>query len=237
MKDYTGHDLILATGVPGSRWSATLRVISFNKGINRSDERSQWQYERLVMLNGNKTEIGWHRGAYWGPNHAQGYNFDKLHLMTKAEIVNEFKKPYDDWESGVKIIKSHWFSYHLPLLKELFPDAKFIATWKTNEFSFNWWHKVGGWDISYPHYQWYENDTRMKKQIAIENANILNFFDLKRYTVSETLQALGLPGEMPTEAEIDSIDYRLKSLTEGTNNTYYDVFEQIISRNDQGIVG
>ena len=37
-EDYTGKDLILATGAPGSRWSGILRMITSNIDINISDE-------------------------------------------------------------------------------------------------------------------------------------------------------------------------------------------------------
>lgn len=227
LTEYTGHDLIIATGVPGSQWSAALRIVSFNEGINRSDESKDTFYE------GAKA---WHSGAYWGPYHKQGHNFDRLDLLSKEQVITEFKKPYREWNLGIKIIKSHWFAYHLPLLKEMFPDAKFIATYRTNEESFDWWHVCGGWDIGYPHYTWYVDNARMQKQIAIENEHILDFFKLKRYNLGELLTSLGLKDTMPNNSEIDLIDTKLGRIAHDADKSYLQICEKIVRRNKQGII-
>jgi len=236
IENYTGHDLIIATGAPGSRWSATLRVLSFNSAINRTDEDDSYMYDRIEYDDqGNKVEHGWHRGAYWGPGHQQGDKFDRLDQLSKQEILTEFMRPYTDWNTGIKIIKSHWFSYHLPLLKQLFPDAKFVANYKTDEFCYNWWHTVGGWNITYPHYHWYENNERMAKQISIENSHIREFFTVQHYTLESALSELGLDTAMPSDDEIDVIDWKLKSLTADNDKSYYDMMSMVISRNEMGI--
>ena len=237
MIDYQGEDLIIATGAPGSRWSASLRVISFNPRINRSDEHDDFKYDQVDYdSDGNKIEgHGWHRGAYWGPNHKQGHTFDRLDLMSKEDIVYEFAKPYKNFAPGVKIIKSHWFAYHLPLLKEMFPRAKFIAMIQTNEFCFDWWHTVGGWDITYPHYDWYENDIRMRNQIKKENKHIRDFFEIDNYTIEQAFHKLGLPDEMPSDSELDEIDSKVASLTKQYAESYTEVLQMIMRRNRMGI--
>ena len=235
---YNGEDLILVTGAPGSRWSATCRTISFNKEINNSDEKEEWKYDHVTknIETGKKKEHGWHRGAYWGPYHQQGQMFDRLDLLSKDDVIQEFKKPITNWNYGKKIIKSHWFSYHLPLLKEMFPKAILVAIYQSDDFCFDWWHKVGGWNITYPHYNWYVDDERMKRQIAIENQKIKEFFDLKTYTLYELLEELNLPVEIPTDKELDNQDDKLKSLTEEKNYSYKEMLELVISRNSMGIV-
>ena len=41
--------------------------------------------------------------------------------------------------------------------------------------SYDWWKKAGGFDISYPSYKCYENLSKMKDEIAAQNAAILQF--------------------------------------------------------------
>ena len=198
-EEYTGKDLIIATGPPGSRWSGTLRMITSNININISDETTDRIYDHMA-INPNTGKLaarGWHRGAYWGPDHEFGSKFDVIDTLTKEEIIEEFKRPFENWEPGKKIIKSHWFAYHLPFLKEMFPDAKFIGVQRSNESCFEWWHVCGGWDISYPHYFWYKDDDRMRKQIAEENSCITKFFpNREKHTIEEVFLALGLSNEI-----------------------------------------
>lgn len=236
--DYKGEDLILVTGAPGSRWSATCRTISFNKEINNSDEKEEWKYDHVTknIETGKKKEHGWHRGAYWGPYHQQGHFFDQLDKLSKDEIITEFKKPFAVWDSGKKIIKSHWFSYHLPLLKEMFPEAKMLAVYMPDDFCFDWWHKVGGWNITYPYYKWYSNDDKMMKQIQTENQYIKNFFNLKQYTLYQLLEELNLPIEIPSDEDLDKQDDKLRSLTEEKNYNYIELLELVISRNKMGLL-
>ncbi len=214
-EDYTGKDLILATGAPGSRWSGSLRMLTANVNVNSTDESPDRYYDHVALnpKTGKMATRGWHRGAYWGPDHEFGKTFDKIDQMSKQDIIKEFKGPYTDWESGVKIIKSHWFAYHLPFLKEMFPDAKFFAKHMPNDDCFEWWHVCGGWDISYPHYFWYKDDERMKQQIAIENEHILNFFkEVKHYNIKDLFAKLGLPNETITWQDFCAKDAKLSEV-------------------------
>ncbi len=224
-EDYTGQDLIIATGAPGSRWSGTLRMITCNTDINISDETPDRIYDHIAVnpKTGAEQARGWHRGAYWGPDHEFGSKFDVINTLTKEEIVEEFKKPFGNWEPGKKIIKSHWFAYHLPFLKEMFPDAKFIGVQRSNTGCFEWWHVCGGWDISYPHYFWYKDDDRMREQIAKENACITQFFpDRKNHTIEEIFSALGLPNKIVKYKEFLGRDDKLAEVLDDKNSTKSD---------------
>lgn len=210
---YQGEDLIIAMGAPGSRWSGAIRMLSLMyENINTTDNTEEHSYSKVVSRSaytsalkenvpkgkvdeGNGTvKIGWHRGAYWGPGNPAGNKFDVMNELTKEEIIEEFKKPFTNWDHGIKIIKSHWFSYHIPLLREMFPKAVLWAFYDTDEICLKWWHTVGGWDITYPNYEWYVDDETMLKQIGIENSEIRKYFDLKRYnTWQEAATALGFP--------------------------------------------
>jgi len=224
---YQGEDLILAMGAPGSRWSGSIRCIQSQTDINTSDERPELTYDG---------EMGWHRGAYWGPNHTQGHNFDRLDNMDYSECLTEFKRPFTDWNTGIKIIKSHWFSYHIPQLREWFPKAKLIAFYMPDDFCFDWWHKVGGWNITYPHYEWYENDERMRLQIEIENACIQQAFPvLENLSLEEIHKKLGLSTQLISDHEIDEWDKKLPQLREIFNKSNQEVLNNTVYRTFTGI--
>lgn len=178
MTDYTGHDLIFATGAPGSKWSRILSSLGLHPGINNSDKDKFPRYNLDVMFaNGRMMPVGNHTGAYFGPDNNVGEKFDDLTKLTKEEFIEEIKRPFDNWHQGLKIVKSHWFSYgnNLDWLLENFPDSKIILVYNGDDVAFKWWHFVGGWDISFPTYTWYNNDQRMYEKILEENHYLLNF--------------------------------------------------------------
>jgi hypothetical protein len=174
-ENYQGEDLILGTGVPGSRWSGVFKALMYVSHVNSTNVELQYGKKFFNTDRGEIKTYGWHYGTYWGPYHEHGNDFDKLNKMTKKEIIQEFAAPFDSWDR-VKLVKSHWFVYHLELLTELFPRARIIGAYLPNDISFRWWHKLGGWDIGYPPYDWFVNDERMKKHIKIGNALMLAFF-------------------------------------------------------------
>jgi hypothetical protein len=178
MTDYTGHDLIFATGAPGSKWSRILSSLGLHPSINNSDKDKFPKYNLDVMFaSGKIMPVGNHSGAYFGPDNNVGERFDDLTKLSKEEFLEEIKRPFDNWDQGFKIIKSHWFSYqgNLDWLLENFPDAKIILVYNGDDTAFKWWHFVGGWDISFPTYTWYNNDQRMYEKILEENHYLLEF--------------------------------------------------------------
>jgi len=232
MAEYEGDDLIIAMGAPGSRWSGSIRAIQTSVDVNTTDDDS----ERIYDLVDGEMPLGWHRGAYWGPYHEFGNNFDRLDDLTKEEVVSEFKRPFSNWNHGIKIIKSHWFSYHIPLLREWFPKAKLIAFYMPDDFCFDWWHKVGGWNITYPHYEWYENDERMRLQIEIENACIQQAFPvLENLSLEEIHKKLGLSTQLISDHEIDEWDKKLPQLREIFNKSNQEVLNNTVYRTFTGI--
>ena len=254
---YQGEDLILAMGAPGSRWSGAIRILSLMyENINTSDNNNEWNYEKSVSYNkylqatrlkdrreepNRQIKVGWHRGAYWGPGNPAGDKFDILDTLTKEEIIEEFKKPFANWESGIKIIKSHWFSYHIPLLRELFPKAILWSFYDTDKICQEWWHTVGGWEISYPNYDWYKDDETMLKQIGIENNNIKDNFNLKRYTTwKETVKELGFPVNIRTPAEIIDMEPKFidsfKPSMYSNSKNFNKFLDSVFSRKKMGII-
>ena len=243
-ENYTGKDLIIATGAPGSRWSGILRMLTANIDINVSDENEDRLYDHMAInpKTGKLAARGWHRGAYWGPDHDFGSQFDVINQLSKDEIVEQFKGPYANWEPGIKIIKSHWFAYHLPFLKKMFPEAKFVGVYRTNEECFEWWHICGGWDISYPHYYWYKNDERMKQKIAEENEHIMNFFsNLEFRKIDEMFSLLGLPNKTITFEDFTARDSKLTDVLanrrgDREEGNYEDALNFVVERHKIGII-
>lgn len=210
--EYKGKDLILAMGAPGSRWSGTIRLLSLmHEEINRSDETEELKYDRYYTdEQGRERSIGWHRGAYWGPYHTHGQKFDTMDI-TKEEALAEFSAPYADWDNGIKIVKSHWFSYHIPKLQEWFPEATLLCFYMEDKECFDWWHEVGGWDIKYPHYEWYKDDEGMMRQITAENDQLRKHFDLKNYYDYDLSKELGLSENIRTVEEMNAIDDKIQT--------------------------
>ena len=233
MAEYTGHDLILCMGVPGSRWSGSIRSIQTAVEINTSDDSPARIYDKSD-IDPTFKPLGWHRGCYWGPYHEYGHNFDTL--PSKEDAIEQFKAPFTVWEPGVKIIKSHWFSYHIPKLREWFPDAKLVAFYVPEDEALEWWHKVGGWDIIYPHYDWYENDQRMREQTAIENSNILEHFELKNYELKEIVLELGLSGLFQGEDYVFQWDPKMKTMSEKLGKHYTEMLNSNIKRIKTGVI-
>lgn len=173
-ENYDGADLILGTGVPGSKWSGVFKSLMYITAINSENNGMRYGKDFYNTEKDMVITHGWHYGSYWGPNHEYGCNFDNLDKMTKKEIIKEFATPFSTWDK-IKLVKSHWFVYHLPLLVKLFPRARIIAAYLPDDIAFRWWHKLGGWDIKYPPYDWFVGDKRMKKHIKYGNALVLSF--------------------------------------------------------------
>jgi hypothetical protein len=184
-----GSDLIFATGVPGSRWSRILGILSIHGDINSSDKIKFPTYNTEVTFpNGKTKKVGMHSSAYFGPGTGIGEDFHLLKKTTKEAFLQEVSTAFENFDSGIKIIKSHWFCYNLDWLKENFPKAKFIFVYNGNEEAFKWWHLVGGWNIKFPKYTWYENNERLYERIIVENELMLDFmkknnviFDIRNF--------------------------------------------------------
>lgn len=208
-----GHDLIFATGAPGSKWSRILTVLSNHSKINSSDRDKfpTWAIERN-LTDGEDKELGLHSGVYFGPDNGYGENFDNLDALTKEEFLNEISKPFDNFEEGIKVIKSHWFSYNLDWITRNFPKAKIILCYNGYQEAFKWWHLVGGWNIKFPIYTWYKDNERMYRQLSKEN-DLLIEFSIKHKlqfgelaTFEELLTSLGLAYENFLENNKEAVD-------------------------------
>lgn len=247
---YDGADLILLIGVPGSRWSNVHRRICEHPDVNTTDwsEDRSWNTPTLDV-HGDLKSTGGHRGSYWGPGNLFGEGFEYMHALSKQQILAEFMRAYDNW-TGVKVIKSHWFAYNIPYLRNMFPKAKILCCYVNDVDSFFWWYHSGGWGLGYANYAWYENNIKMFEKIKEENYNILKYnidrdINFKFYKRSELWGSLGLSkdpkvrGCSIAELEGDPLVKVKMAVCDGTyiNNFYHLVHsENVVLRKDHSIV-
>jgi len=151
---------IFLTGVPGSRWSGVAQEIEEFVDADCSDRTPEREYSHK--------KFSGHKGAYFGT----GMEFPAVFSETVLDA------PYTQ-QHGVtnqcRVHKSHEWAYVLDNLSEEFPKDWIVLIYRNSENSFNWWKEAGGWDIEYPDYSWYVNDSIMMKKIQEQNQLILDF--------------------------------------------------------------
>ena len=146
---------IFYTGAPGSKWSGVAQKFEQNHGFDTSDRTPYRQYSH--------GKFSGHIGAYFGTG------------MEFPALVDDWilKKPYSD--EGIPLLKSHEWVYKLPEIQRVFPDDWIVFVWRDSEQCFDWWKQVGGWNITYPNYDWYVNDKLMYARIEEQNQLMLDF--------------------------------------------------------------
>lgn len=146
---------IFFTGVPGSRWSGIAQEIESEGGYDISDRTPDRNYTH--------NKYSGHVGAYFGT----GMEFPAM-LDTK-----NLDLPYKG--TGIKLHKSHEWSLILDDIADLYDRSGIILIYRPNEASLNWWLQAGGFNITYPNYDYYKNEKTMAKHIATQNDAILKF--------------------------------------------------------------
>jgi len=160
---------IFVAGAPGSKWSSVVKNIYYSPSIDRTD----YSAERTYWHDASGTQQLMHLGAYFDPGMEFGdwflYEFGK---RTKAEHEAEFDRPFSG--EGVRIVKSHWFSYqqNIEYLRETWPECPLVLVHRTDDSCLGWWVKCGHFDITYPNYQNYSNLRSMAKIIEAQNTGI-----------------------------------------------------------------
>jgi hypothetical protein len=158
---------IFVAGAPGSKWSSVTKNIYYSADIDRSDYTDARTYWHDAS---GKMEL-MHLGAYFDPGMEFGDWFDRLSDHTKQECEQEFDRPFSG--SGVRIIKSHVFCYHLDFIKKTWPESPIILVHRGDDASLGWWVKCGHFDITYPRYNKYYKDLRhMARHIQQQNAHM-----------------------------------------------------------------
>jgi len=178
---------IFLTGAPGSRWSRVDRILRACL-VPKTD---------YTDVNEHRDWHG-HRGAYWNPGNEPGYDwilnfasYSKEHIIETLDSV--FSPIPEGMDTIVRIHKSHYFSYHLDKIHELFPDDAIVVVSQTTHMCFLWWQICGGHDTVFDSYHYYQRDyDSILNEIVKQNAAIDNFIEKqkikKNYLTLELLE-------------------------------------------------
>lgn len=191
---------IFVAGAPGSKWSSVVKNIYYSPSIDRSDYRDEWTYYH----DASGTRELMHLGAYFDPGMACALPED-LSVMSKKEAEASFDYPFKKDSTGVRIVKSHIFSYkeNLEYLRKHWPECPIVLVHRSDDSCLGWWVKCGHFDITYPDYSEYYRDLRhMAEIIKRQNAGItqalLQYDSGVRVNNNRTLcQTLSI--ELPTD--------------------------------------
>lgn len=145
---------IFFTGVPGSKWSGIAQILESSSAFNTTDRTPEREYAH--------NQFSGHKGAYFG----RGMEF----YPDPMEIDQAW-----NGGTGIKLAKSHDWAYMLDVIKPGFINDWVMLVYRPNEISNEWWHQAGGFDITYPNYEVYRDNDRMRNEIAEQNSNILQF--------------------------------------------------------------
>jgi hypothetical protein len=156
---------IFVSGAPGSKWSSVVKNIYYSPDIDSSDYTDQ----RTYWHDASGTYDLMHMGVYWGPAMEFGDWFEQLDQHSQEQNEAEFDAPFSG--SGIRIIKSHVFGYHIDYIKRTWPDCPVVLVDRSDDACLGWWVKCGEFNITYPTYRdYYRNLRDMSAAISRENA-------------------------------------------------------------------
>ena len=149
---------LLVAGAPGSKWSSVVKNIYWSEDLDKSD------YNPLTRsyyhdAEGTGTPQLMHSGAYFDP------------MMEFGPERSEWDKPFSG--NKTRLIKSHVFCEQLEELAKL--EHSMVLVYRNDDACIDWWLKCGGFDITYPKYDYYENVEKMKEHICSQNKGIQDF--------------------------------------------------------------
>lgn len=160
---------IFLTGVPGSRWGRIEQMMYQNADI--IDVSCKQNHQQNDPGQGTS-----HIYTFWGPYHEHGDGFDRLDLLGPNEVMRQIDQAYHPLDSRpVRIIRCHWFAYQLDWIAKNMPWVDILLAFREPEMSYRWWHESGGWDISYPTYEWFGTDTVLKREIMTQHKLMIKF--------------------------------------------------------------
>jgi hypothetical protein len=165
---------IFVAGAPGSKWSSVARNIYHSPDIDRSDYTLDRIYHGVNSANPT------HMGAYWDPGNEFGSWFDQLDQHGKQACETEFDRPFSG--TGIRIIKSHMFMYHVGFLKRHWPDSPVVLVHRGDDACLGWWVRCGGFNITYPDYRHHYKDVEnMYQEIVRQNSSMRPYWDLASF--------------------------------------------------------
>ena len=197
---------IFMAGAPGSKWSSVAKNIYYSPDIDQSDHSADRVYASSVAYNGTPM----HLGSYYDPGMEFGSWFDRLNEYSKEACENEFDRPFSG--TGVRIIKSHMFMYHVDFLKKTWPDSPIVLVHRGDDASLGWWVRCGGFKITYPDYTKYYKDLDfMAAEISRQNAAMRPHWDLASFVYNnhELCDRLSLT-HPPAEYQQNYADHKIR---------------------------
>jgi hypothetical protein len=193
---------IFVAGAPGSKWSSVVKNIYYSPGIDRSDYTDARTYCHDAS---GQMEL-MHLGAYFDPGMEFGNWFDRLNQYSKTECEAEFDRPFSG--TGVRIIKSHVFTYHIGFLKQNWPDSPIVMVHRGDDACLGWWVKCGHFDITYPDYhEYYRNLKHMAKEIQRQNSSMYPYWDIASFAFDNVGLCARLGISAPDEAYRQNYSY------------------------------
>lgn len=163
---------IFVAGAPGSKWSSVVKNIYYSPSINRTD----YSDDRTYYHDASGEMQLMHLGAYFDPGMEFGLP-ESMSTLTKKQAENLFDKAFTENSEGVRIVKSHIFSYleNIEYLRELWPECPIVLVYRNDDSCLGWWVKCGHFNITYPSYDWYYKDLKhMATKIKEQNQGITN---------------------------------------------------------------
>lgn len=202
---------IFVVGAPGSKWSGVARSIYMSPMINRTDHRDSNVY------NHRGTAVN-HIGSYFDPGMEYGDFFDHIEDYSREECEAEFDRPFSDTE-GPKIIKSHVLSKKIHVLRERWPNCPIVMVLRKDDDCWLWWKQAGGFDITYPSYEWYRDEIVMRGEIASQNRGIEKWFHKGKQcsNSNELAEVLGILD--PEIKDFSAQDTQVSVLSSKANET------------------
>lgn len=197
---------IFLAGAPGSKWSSVARNIYYSPDIDRSD----YTEDRVYSHSASGSLQPMHIGAYWDPGMEFGSWFDQLDQHSLDQCEAEFDRPFTG--TGVRIVKSHVFCYHLDFLKQHWPDSPVVLVHRGDDASLGWWVKCGHFDIKYPNYEpYYKNLENMSVEITRQNTAMRPHWEHASFvhTNVELCEQLGI-APPPAEYQQDYAEHKIR---------------------------
>jgi hypothetical protein len=193
---------IFVAGAPGSKWSSVVKNIYYSPDIDRSDyteARTYWHDASGQM------EL-MHLGAYFDPGMEFGNWFDCLDQHSREDCEQEFDRPF--LGTGVRIIKSHVFTYHIEFLKQNWPNSPIVLVHRGDDACLGWWVKCGHFDITYPDYHKYYRDLKhMAKEIQRQNSSMYPYWDIASFAFDNVGLCAQLGIDAPDETYRQNYSY------------------------------
>ena len=172
-KDQSQLKYIFVAGAPGSKWSSVVKNIYYSPDVDQSDYSEARTYYHDAS---GQMEL-MHIGAYFDPGMEYGDFFRNLSEYSKDECEAEFDRPFSG--TGVRIIKSHVFMYHIDFIRKTWPDCPIILVHRGDDACLGWWVKCGHFNITYPSYaKYYKDLSHMAKEITSQNTAMRPVWDL-----------------------------------------------------------